>query len=697
MKRFIPLQSAELTRAKADGDLVVSMAFSSEEPVERWWGTEILDHAENSIRLERLNDGAPVLYNHNPNDLRGVHESGSVKVGKDRVLRGKVRITAATQAGRDAIGLVEGRVLTKASIGYRVHKVVEQSTKRDGTKVERVLDGGAFERLIDQYESRGPDLAAFRRDLDALAGAAPLGERKEDEDPIYRVMDWEPIENSFVTIPSDNTVGIGRSSVSPVDTQVPAVSPSAVTAATIRSITMKTPEQLAAEAAEAAAAAEKQRKEEQDRLEREAREQLSRRSIPDMEAGRTKAIKELAQANRIDDSIRDTWISQGYSLEQVAADILNIHEQRGKTNPQPLTRLGMSQSEAQRFSFSRAIVAVVDGNWKDAGFELECSRALAQKLGRVADPKKFLVPFEVMERSVDMRQVIAQRMSMGLPVHQRDLTAAVAGAGGYLVETENMGFIEMLRNRSVAFRMGVRRLSGLSGNVTVPRQSAAATAFWLANEGTQITESTQTFVQLALSPKTVGAYTEISRQLLLQSSPGAEGIVTDDLAQVVALGADLAVLEGSGAAGQPTGISATAGIGSVTGTTLGYAGILEFQVDVATSNVTPLRGGYVTTPAVAALLMQRARFSNTDTPLWVGNIWDGQVAGFPAMSSNQPAAASMIFGDWQEAVVGEWGVLEVSVNPFANFQAGIIGVRAIYSMDVGVRRPFAFSRATTIT
>ena len=73
------------------------------------------------------------------------------------------------------------------------------------------------------------------------------------------------------------------------------------------------------------------------------------------------------------------------------------------------------------------------------------------------------------------------------------------------------------------------------------------------------------------------------------------------------------------------------------------------------------------------------------------------MAGFPAMSSMQMPTADMLFGDWQEVVVGEWGVLEVEVNPFANFAAGIIGVRAIYSMDVGVRRAAAFSLATSIT
>jgi HK97 family phage major capsid protein len=205
-------------------------------------------------------------------------------------------------------------------------------------------------------------------------------------------------------------------------------------------------------------------------------------------------------------------------------------------------------------------------------------------------------------------------------------------------------------------------------------------------------------VQIALTPKNVGAYTEISRQLLLQSSPSAEGIVTSDLAQVVAIAVDLAALEGSGAGGQPTGISQTAGIGSVSGTSLAAAGVLEFQSDVATGNIMPMSFGYVTTPAVAALLMVRPELPTTGTTrLWTGNLWDGNLFGFPAMATNQVTAATMVAGDWSKLVVAEWGTLSVEVNPYANFQAGIVGVRAIYSVDIGVRIPVAFSRATTIT
>jgi HK97 family phage major capsid protein len=698
MKRLVDGFAVEAgARMRADNeDLVVGMAFSSEEPAERWWGIEILDHGDKSIRLERLNDGAPLLYNHNPSDQRGVHEPGTMQVGKDRVLRGKVRIAPVDDVTRSTIARIEKRILTKASIGYRLHKVVEQSTKKSGEQVERVLDGALFERLIDELETKGgrPERRMFQRSLDAAAGAL---DRADDDEPVYRVMDWEPLENSLVTIPLDNTVGIGRAadSLKHVAGTSPAAK-SAVSNATIRSDKkMKTEAELAAERDAAEQDKKKAERAAAEKLEAEAREKLSARSAMDLEQGRVRAIENLAKANKIGENIRDAWVRQGYSLEQVSNDILKILEERGRTNPQPASKLGLTANETQRFSLLRAIDACTKNSWEKAGFELECSRAVAQKLGKVVDERRFYVPFEAMERQLPLPH---ERMASLRRIGQRDLSVASAGAGGYLVETDNVGFIEMLRNRMLAFRIGVRRLSGLQGSITIPRQSAAATAVWLSSETATATESQQTFVQVSMTPKTVGAYTEISRQLLLQSSPSAEGIVTDDLAQVVAVAGDLAVFEGSGASGQPTGLSQTSGIGSVTGTSLAAAGIIEFQTDVAGGNVMPQSPAYVTTPAVAGLLMARPELPSTGTTrLWRGNVFDGSMFDLPAATTNQVTAATMVFGDWQEIVVGEWGVLEVEVNPFASFQAGIIGVRAMYSMDVGVRRPFAFSRATSIT
>lgn len=616
----------EIRMQRAEKATTITFPASSEEPVERYWGVEVLSHETGAVRMDRASRGAmPLLFNHNVDDPIGMITGARLE--KNRLMvDAQLFDTARAQEVRT---MVEGG-LRNVSLAYRINKIEEE------TKTER-----------------------------------------------FTVTDWEPYEVSIVTVPADPTVGIGRGAEMEYEVRMVRASHQADESAATRRASMSEEKKETATVAVI------------DETKEKLDEIKAKRGL-EVEAERKRAIENLSKANRIADSVRDAWIEQGYSLEAVSRDLLTILEERGKTNPQPASKIGMSRSDVDKFSLARAIRACAAKSWqKDAPYELEVTRTVAQKLGKVADDNRFCVPFEVLERQYNVMDIEQMRQILGLG--RRDLTVATAGAGGFLVETQNVGFIDMLRNRSVAFRMGARRLSGLQGNVTVPRQSAAATAVWLANEASTITESQQTFVQLSLSPKSVGAYTEISRQLLLQSSPGAEGIVSSDLSRVVAIAADLAVLNGSGASGQPTGIINTAGIGSVTGTSLAYAGVLEFQTDVAASNVEPVSGGYVTTPAVAALMMQRVKFTNTASPLWEGNVWNGNMSGFAAMSSNQMPSANMLFGDWSEVVVGEWGVLEVEVNPYANFQAGIVGVRAIYSLDVAVQRPFAFSLATSIT
>lgn len=354
-----------------------------------------------------------------------------------------------------------------------------------------------------------------------------------------------------------------------------------------------------------------------------------------------------------------------------------------RSEAKPSGELGLSEKETKRFSIVRAINALAEKNWDTAGFELECSRAIEKRVGKPAHGG-FYVPYEVQARKAEVK---------------RDQTVASASGGGYLVATDNRAdsFIELLRNRTVVAQMGATILPGLTGNVTIPKQTAASTAYWLVNEGTQITESALTFGQLALTPKTVGAYVEISRLSTLQTIPAIDALVMDDVAKVVALAVDLAAINGSGSNGEPQGLIGTSGIGSVTGTSVDYADMIEFQTDVASANALVAGAGFVTTPTVAGLLMARQRFSSTDTPLWTGNLLDGQLVGYRAMSSNQVPAGYLLFGDWSSVIIGEWGILEVAVNPYANFQAGVIGVRAFQTVDVGVRRAGAFSVASSVT
>lgn len=607
--------SADIRIERAEqGPLRLSFPLSSEAPVERWFGTEVLSHAAGAVRMDRLQAGAaPLLFNHDWSDPVGMIDSA-------RIEGGRLVVDAHlfdTQRAREVAAMVDGG-LRNVSVGYEILEMTEDAKRNT-----------------------------------------------------YTATAWLPLEGSIVTVPADASVGIGRQAD---DTAKPVrvlraapVSQPAAAAASLEQATM-------AETITQAAGDEQTRTV-------PAQPRGATTSALDLEQARVRAIDNLCKANKIDAPVRDHWVNGGLSLDEVSDDILRIVEERSKTAPKPAA-LGITPAEAKKFSLLRAVFAAGSNNWTQAGFELECSREIAKRLNKVPDPNKFYVPIEVQQREVQ----------------RRDLTAASASGGGYLVGTENMSFIELMRNRSVVYRMGARRMSGLSGNVTIPKQSAAATAVWLSSESATATESAQTFGQLSLSPKTVGAYTEISRQLMLQSSPDAEGIVSSDLATVCALAIDVGALRGSGASGEPAGIVGTSGVGSVTGTSLAAAGVLEFQSDVAGGNLLSESCGYVTTPAVAALLMARPELPSTGTTrLWQGSMLEGSLFGMRAMASNQMSSATMLFGDFSQVVIGEWGVLEVEVNPYANFQAGIVGVRAMVTIDVGVRYGGAFSYASSIT
>jgi HK97 family phage major capsid protein/HK97 family phage prohead protease len=637
LARDLSATTIEVRKAD-DGHIRLSFPASSEAPVERWFGTEVLAHKREAVRMERLEAGAaPLLFNHDWADPVGVITGARIEAGRLYVDAQMFK----TERAKEVALMVDGG-LRNVSVGYEIEE-------------------------LEEDKKRG----------------------------VFTATRWQPLEVSIVTVPADASVGIGRAAddqAKPVRVVRAGeeVSQPAAPAASVRSIAVSDQTNAAAGAnAEAPASLPAQPRQGPTAL--------------DLENTRRKTIENLCEANKIDGQIREHWIATGQSVDSVSKELLAIVRQRAEnTQKESPTRLGLTEREAKRFSIFRAASAIIDKNWTNAGFELECTREIAKRLGReVPDPNKFFVPQEIQERQVQYTPgatlAVGPYRSQYADYMRRDLTAGSPSGGGYTVGTQNVSFIELQRNRSMAFRLGATPLPGQRENITIPRQTATGSATWLANEASTISEVNQTFGQLSLSPKNVGAYTEISRQLMLQSNPSIEGIVTSDLANVVALAVDTAVLAGSGSAGQPTGIINTAGIGSVTGTSLAFEDILEFQTDVAASNVMPARGGYATTHAVASLCIQRVKYSSTASPLWEGNVWDGVMQGFPAMASNQMSSGTMLFGDWSQVLVAEFGTLEIEVNPYAAFTAAIVGIRAIYTMDCGLRYAGAFSYASSIT
>ena len=419
------------------------------------------------------------------------------------------------------------------------------------------------------------------------------------------------------------------------------------------------------------------------------------------EKSRREAIENLGKANKIDSRVIVRWIEEGIPFETVRNDkgeiivegiadqILGVMAERGRARPAIASELGLTKRETQEFSLFRVLRYLKDRAdprvREAAGFELACSGTLAKKLNRDGSASVF-IPAEVLTRA------------MPVEVMQRAMATTPGSKGGFLVNVENMGFIDILRNRSVARALGARVLSGLEGNVIFPRQTGKATVTWQGGEGVSVGATDQALGQLSMTPKTAIVITDVSEQLLRQSSPSAEQFVMADLASDIAIdGVDAAVINGTGGA-QPLGIKNTTGV--TTGQDAAaatYAKTLAFIGAAGASNAIRGNPGWVTNIAGAIVLMQKQRFSSTDTPLWEGNALDGSLVGFRAMSSEQLASANLIFGSWDELVIGEWGVLELATDTGGTrFNQAQVGIRAMWMVDVMLRYPQAFVVSTNL-
>jgi HK97 family phage major capsid protein len=355
--------------------------------------------------------------------------------------------------------------------------------------------------------------------------------------------------------------------------------------------------------------------------------------------------------------------------------------------------IGLTQREQRSYSFLRLLNAIANPNDRraqdDAKFELECS-AEAQRKRDKTDQRGFTVPVDVM-RGHTM---------------QRDLVVGTDTAGGHTVATDLLAssFIDLLRNAMALVPMGIRMMTDLNGNIAIPRATGGATAYWVAESGAP-TESQQAFDQVPMTPKTVGAFTDISRKLLLQSSIDVEAFVRQDLATVLGLAIDQAGINGTGSSNQPRGILTTSGIGSVAGGTNGaaptYEHIVNLETAVAVDNAAIGNLGYLTNTKVRGQLKKTQKFADTNG-MPVFEAGDTPLNGYRAGISNQvPSnltkgtasgiASAIIFGNWSDLMLGMWGGLDLMVDPYTNSTSGTVRIVALQDVDYAVRHPESFA------
>ena len=591
----------------------VRIGVSSEEPVERDFGMEVIDHSRESMNLDFLNSGrAPLLLDHDMTKQIGVVET--VEMDEDaRRLRAVVRFGRGDEAS-EVFDDVRDGIRQNISVGYRIDGRVE---------------------------------------------------REEDDDEIVRVR-TTPMEISIVSVPADQSslVGVGRSVSEPLQSSV--------------------------------------------KMETKMTDTTENQGI-DLDAVKAEAVRTArkndaeilaiaAKHNKRD--LGETAIRDGLSVDQFRGALLDAI---GDDKPldTPANVIDAPVKETRKYSLGRMVKAQATGDWREAGLEREINDEISRQVGRSAEGV-YVPDFAWQQRG---------------PLS----TAATGGSGAEVVfddfvPTEHRGdmFIEALRAKQVLGNLGTTYLSGLTGRIKMPKLATGANAAFV-EELADVTDGAGTDGGVTLQPRTMGAFVEMSRLLVMESVPAIEQIIRNDLLASAADRTEFYAINGSGSSGQPTGILNTSGINNLdisSGTdvdALTWADIIALVKLVEEDNgiVNSAAAGFLSHPAVKAKLASTAKVSSTDSVQILDAPWT-ELYGQPIeFTSNVPTtldpgdggndASALVYGDFSQLIIAQFGAPSILVDPYSNSKSGTVRMVLHAELDVGVRNAVSFAKTDEVS
>lgn len=489
----------------------------------------------------------------------------------------------------------------------------------------------------------------------------------------HRVTDWQPFEVSIVSVPADPSVGVGRSKTHATPEAAPAAAPAAITTL---SRTMPAPADSPVVTSVTDISAERQRVKDINA----AAKTLAERHPAHADAFRNLAAK-CAETGDTMDAFNRTVLNDILATKQDLAPV--------RQDPHA-ARLGLKPKDIQGYRLMDAIRAKADGRQLE-GAAKEFNDELTRKLER--QPIGFFIPDEVLAH---------RRHIAAIARGERTLYAGSPADGGFTVSDEVLAqeFITFLRSNTVLGELGARTISGLRGDISIPRQLTGATAYWVSETGS-ITASSATFGQVVGKPRRVGTSVPYTKQFIAQTSLDAESFVIADSDASTAAELDRVGIRGAGGS-EPLGMLNLAS-GDVAGTVSFSAAAtwpkyLSFFQKLADAKALLGDPAFITSPAAAVKAMSIAKFANTANPIWDEN---NKIGPWRARWSNNISTSGagtldqVIFADVTQALYLEWAGRDVVVDPYGtNATAGTVTVTIQRLVDFIIRRAKSVSYST---
>lgn len=468
----------------------------------------------------------------------------------------------------------------------------------------------------------------------------------------YRVTDWEPLEVSLVSIPADTSVGVGRSiedapyrvSVKTSIQEIPKMS-------------IEINEQVAA-----------------------AKQGETARLV---ELTKTRALL-ASRGNAVSDETFEQAVREGWDANKLAYNqiVSTPQAQRGADGK---ILAEMQRAENRQF-MARDVFRAMSENRPVSGFEGEvCAEMRKSWQASGLTPSGVVIPREV------LRTPIVE--------NTRTQVAGVFADGGATVATNLGGMVDLFKNAPLTSRLGVRRLTGLQGNLALPRKTGASTARWVA-EASQITSSKLTFDDIPLVPKGLGITVVYTKQFLAQTSISAEAEMRRDMNEELELAVDTAYFVGTGVQGQPLGLLRKP-TGSTAGTvqTVTFSGAptwrkaVEFETRMQDRNSNRGTRRWVSTPSV----MGAWKTTTKDTGSGLFLIENNACNGYEFFDTNllgSEFAGRVVFGNFLDSVIAEWAGIDVTVDPYTLSDSGRVRITALTHVDLAFQHLESFVVST---
>jgi HK97 family phage major capsid protein len=600
---------------------VVRMSVSSETPVltyihmgdDHILAYEILDHNESSIDRSRCSDGLVIQDTHYGDQIGLIRAPMIV----DKKLGGIVEFCAGERAKEIGLDAANG-LRRNVSVGYRCDP--------------------------EKYVIEG----------------------QKDGYPVVRSLSWCPHEASFVNVPADTSVGVGRA-LNEVNNEI-----------------------------------------------KGSKKMSEEKKVPT--ADEVVEVYRLARAFNMEPGKADDHIRAGGTVEEFRSlalakaeeDLAKAREQKKETPPntrgvKPFETVtpDMQREIDKRFSVLN-VMRYLDAARKgerstvDIGFEREISEEVSKRTGKAA-------------------QGIYIPHSAPVFVGKRGNPFLKGSNGSNFVATNLLvgQFIDALRSRMVLADAGAVIISGLTGDVAIPK-GGSITGGWVDGENAAGTEGKPTVTQVTGTPHTASGWTDISRRLMLQSSIDVEAFVQGELMNTIARLIEVAAFAGTNANGQPKGLASATGLNGptiATPNTITRAEALSFIQMIMTDNAEFPNQSWIMRPTGWANLANRLPVVGIDNtgaeggtvvaggpvPGYILNTETKSMLGFPYHVTTNVPEHSLWFGAWSQLVIGMWSGVDLTVDPYSNSTSGAVRLVALQDADIMVRNGQAFSYNAALT